>query len=310
MARLCLRLGAASLVLLFASAVLRGGEKLELRWRFQKDQVHKYQLTHRDERTVAVGAQKLTTTTDTTFGWQWTVQDVDDQGVATLEHKLTSLRLSSNGKDFEFEYDSGRANQSDDGYKKKLIQFLDQVRFAGNYRVRLRPDGTLAEVHGFTKAVRDANPETNVADFYALNLQDETFGWFLQQALGTLPGRPVPRDGRWQTTANGKFGELGRITGRIDFRLAKPVTVDDRPCEVVSWQGEQALDLDTRWLNQALRGPLQSKRLSGELIFDAKAGALRSSKADVELQGNLKWGDGQVDLRVSYRHTLELTRTP
>src|SRR5216684_3875449 len=100
------RLGAACLLLLLGAPALPAAEPIDLHWQLKKGQVLKYLLKHREVRTVTVGDEKFETTTATECDWQWTVQEVDDQGTATLELKLKGLRMTCNGKDFDFQYDS------------------------------------------------------------------------------------------------------------------------------------------------------------------------------------------------------------
>src|SRR5262249_22403866 len=144
----------AGLALLILPLATRADEAVELRWRFDKGQVHKYLLRHREVRTVAVADQKVATTTDAEDELQWTVKDVDDQGAATIEQKMTALRINSSGKDWDFAYDSSRGNEAAEEYKKKLIQFYDQLRYT-TYRLKLKADGTVAEVQGFDKLLNE-----------------------------------------------------------------------------------------------------------------------------------------------------------
>jgi hypothetical protein len=145
-------LSLASLVTLLVAAVpaARADDAVELRWRFKKGQVLKYRFQDHQQRTVAVGSEKLETTIDRDCEWQWKVEDVDAQGNATLEHKFTALKLRHVSKDFELEYDSSKSNDSIDDEKKKAIGLFDQIRL-GTYRVKLTADGRVTEVYGSTR---------------------------------------------------------------------------------------------------------------------------------------------------------------
>ena len=58
------------------------------------------------------GSGDYETTTDNEYDWQWTVTEIDDQGTATLEMKLNGLLVTSNGKDYEYRFDSSRASDA------------------------------------------------------------------------------------------------------------------------------------------------------------------------------------------------------
>src|SRR5262249_51052634 len=147
-----------SVLVVLLLSVPAAAEPVELRWQFKKGQALKYELRHREVRTVEIADQKLETTTTTEYEWTWTVQGVDDQGQQTLAHNVPALRVDSMGKDFNFRYDSAQGNSSQDEYQKKLIHFYDQLRF-GEYRIQLRPDGRVAGVTGFDKLLGEINAD-------------------------------------------------------------------------------------------------------------------------------------------------------
>ncbi len=302
---------AAVLVCFAAVLPAARAESAELRWQFKKDQVHKYQFKHREVRTVEIGDQKLETTTTTEYEWQWTVTDVDDQGVATLAHKFTGLRVESSGKDFEYRYDSAQAAQSQNDYGKKLNHFYDQLRF-GEYRVRLRPDGHFAGVTGFDKLLGEINADAVVLDFHVWNLRDDTFAWFLRLVFGTLPPKEATVGAKWESVADGRLGALGQLHGKTEYVLAKPEEEGGRTLQVVKFTGSQTLDMDTRWLNNPLRGPLKMTKLTGTMRFDAKANAVRSGSTQAELSGDLLFGNenNPAKMKLKLQHTLELEAKP
>jgi len=304
--------GLASLLLLLSPAFLHAAEKMELQWKFKKGQVHKYLLKHREVRTVVVGDQKFETTTASEYELQWTVNDIDDKGVAVLEQKLTALRVTSTSTSFEFQYNSARGNQTDDAYKKKLVNYYDQLRFAG-YRVRLKPDGRIVEVQGFDKVLGETGPDQDIANYHAINLHDGSFAWFLQQALGTLPEATVAGGGKWKVPVEGKLAEAGGLTGQVEFTLQeKPVQAGERTCQELRLTGAQALELDMKLFNNPLKGTLKTTKLAGAVRFDPKAGAVQNSEIQIEMSGDLKIGGGEkpAAFKVSFQHALELERKP
>jgi hypothetical protein len=302
----------ACLLLAVFPAALRADGPVELRWKFTKGQVSRYLLKHREVRTVAVGDHKFVTTTDVEYELQWTVEDVDDQGTATIEQKLTALRMSSSGKDGDFQYDSLRGNESTEDYKKKLIHFYDQLRFA-SYRLKVKADGTLAEVHGFDKLIGEignalTSTTFNVIDFEGLNLHDDSFGWFLQQLMGTLPRAAVAKGAQWNQPVQARLTNFGELTGRNEFTLGPPVKVGEHTAHEMQMKGTQSLDLTLRWVgNNTLRGKLETTRLTGTMRFDAPRGRLIGSEVQIDLKGDLKVGaNDKPVLEVSFQHSLAM----
>src|SRR5262249_9722065 len=157
-----------------------------------------------------------------------------------------------------------------------------------------------------------AGDKQQLLDFHGINLQDDAFGWFLQQTLPVLPKDSVKKGSKWKATADAKLAGIGQLTGQTDYTLEKGVTEEKRTVQEIRWKGEQTLDLDMKWLKNALNDKLKTKKLTGAGKFDAKVGAVQSSKVEAEITGELKLGnpDSPAILRVSFQHTLELEAKP
>src|SRR5262245_21563988 len=160
-------LSATLAVVLAASFPAVAADGVSLRWRFAKGQELKYLLRHKEVRTIEIGDHTFETTTTSEYDLQWTVVEVDERGTATLAQKLTALRVTISGKDFEFEYDSARGNQSDDEYKRKLIALYDQLRFA-DYQLEIEATGRVRRVQGFDRLLGEVADRSQQADFHAL----------------------------------------------------------------------------------------------------------------------------------------------
>lgn len=300
--------GSTALALLFTGVMASGAdEATDLRWRFRKGENLKYELKHREVRTVEIGDQKRTASTDMDWGLHWIVREVDDQGVATLGVKVTALRVRSEAMDFEFQYDSASGNSSDDDYKKQLIRFYDQIRFA-EYELKLPPAGRPVRVSGFDQLLTETAPEQNVVAFYGVNLRDATFAWFLQQVLGPLPGAAAKPGRKWEVPVDAKLPEFGQLSGRSLGSLGESKMVGGVPCQEIRVKGEQTLDTDMKWLNAPLRGSLKTTKMEAKLLLDPKKGRILTGEASIHLQGDLKFGAGDDAglMKVRYEHTLEL----
>jgi hypothetical protein len=284
------------------SSALATQERDKPRWDFQKDRVLKYVFKQKEVRTVEIGDQTLTATTVHEFAWRWTVQEVDERG-ALIELKFEKLRATVTGKDFDFAYESGKANESADPLKKKLITFYDQVAF-GTFRLRVERRGVVSEVKGFTKLCEDlGEPET--ADMFGMSLRDGMLDWFLQQAMGVLPEvLPSSRDDRWKQSIERRF-EQGQMSGFDDYALVE----HGKDALTTRHQGQYTLDVDMKWSGLSLRGPLKTSKVEGRHVWDARQRNLGSGEAKIFSDGSLKLNnDGDMKLR--YEHTVELTRQP
>jgi hypothetical protein len=305
-----LSLASLVMLLLATGTTARAEDAVELRWRFKKGQVLKYRFQDHQERTVAVGTEKLETTIDRDYEWQWKVEDVDARGTATLEHKFTALKLRHVSKDFELEYDSSKTNEAIDDEKKKAIALFDQIRL-GTYRVKLTADGRVAEVFGFDK-VMDETAAGKAGDLFAVHLRDGAFGWLLQRLVTPLPAKRVEAGAKWTKAAPESIPGFGKLRGETETTLGKQANVGDVACRELTTKGGHSLDLDMTWIDSSLRGTLKAEKISGKAIFDPMAGSVRQGTADVELGGELELtlGNSPLKLTVAYKHRLELEQKP
>lgn len=298
-------------LLLAMPSPARCEDAVELRWRFTQGQVLKYRFRDYQERTVAVGTEKLETTMEWDYEWEWKVQEVGPDGDATLEHRFTALKLRHSSKDFELEYDSSRANDSLDDDKKNAMQFFDQLRLS-TYRVKLGADGRIAEVYGLDKLIGETTAGSNTAEFHAVHLHDASFAWLVQQTLGSLPAKAVTAGATWKTTAPESLIGLGTLKGHTEIALGKPMKIGASDCRELEGKGSHTLDLDMKFGTGNFTGPLKTQKMSSKVLFDPKAGIVRRSDAEVELGGDLKLNlnGNAIDVKVSYRHRLELELKP
>lgn len=311
MNRFLVRLGLAGLLLAAVLPRLGAADPVELRWQFKKGQVFKYLLKHHEVRTIEVGDQKFETTTDNEYDWQWTVTEIDEKGTASLELKLQGLRVTSNGKDYEYRYDSGRANEATEELQKNTLHYHDQLRFA-NYRLRLKVDGRVAEVYGLDKVQEETTAGTPVAMLSGYHLRDDSFAWFLQLLVGALPEKPVAEGAKWKLPAPAKLKGLGNLNGQLEFSLDKPSAVGDSPCQQVRLGGACTLELDMKAADSALQGTLKTNKVEGTVLFDSKSGMVRKGEAQIDFAGDLKLGIGEqpLVLKTGFKNKLELEAKP
>src|SRR5262245_4321768 len=302
---------AAACLLLLIAPGLRAADTVDLRWQLQKGQVLKYFVKHHEVRLTEVVDQKFETTTNVEYEWQLTVKDVDAAGAASVELKRNALRVEANGKEFAFRYDSSRGNDAEDKYGKDLKNFYDQMRFAA-YRLQLKPDGRVAEVYGFDKLLGETTAGTQVAEFNAYWLHDDSFAWFLQVALGVLPEKGAKRDARWKFPATAKFKDVGESSGELEFTLDKPATAGGRTLEQIKMTGRHAVELNMPFGNSTISGKLATGKLSGVVRFDGKTGLVEGGEYAADYAGELKFGTGDqpLILKVTLRNEVTLERKP
>jgi hypothetical protein len=292
------------LLAFFTAHAQAADDAVMLRWQFRKGEFYQFRLRHREVRNVSVADQKLEATTDSDYEWRWTVRAVE-KDVAILDLELKSARVTSNGAQaFEFQYDSTAPARFDDEYRKKLAQIYDQLRVT-KLRLEMKPNGQIVKLEGLDKLLSDLEVG-QVNDFHGINLRDATFGWFLQQALGVLPDAGVAPGATWKTPYKAKIGDLADWTAETECTLDKPRKDGDRELAVIGCKGKQSFAVDMKWLNNELKGMLETSRSEGTFQFDAKAGRLHKSEMRIDYAGDLKLGENKTVFKFQFRHILEV----
>jgi tRNA A-37 threonylcarbamoyl transferase component Bud32 len=265
----------------------RAAAERELRWRFQRGDSFKY--LHKDHEEWDIGDFK--TTSDLEFDWLWTVKEVDGKGIATIEATLAGLRVAIKGgaRNVNVQYDSVKDQDAPAGNEKE-VGYAHRLRRA-TFHLRLDPKGRVAEFHGIDKVIEPETGGLNAAASVATPLSDDTFAWYLQQALGELPEAGADDGAEWRLPVKRWLHGIGEVSGEMTFRLQPPRHPADPPfCRRLRVMGSHTLNLKLgpeRLGQESLSGILKINTLEGAVFFDTKAKALHSSKLELEMGGEV-----------------------
>lgn len=236
-------------------------------WRFQwqPNQV----LTYRADQVTTVAevaeGKKTETTSKLTTVKRWNTQSVDEQGTATLQLSLVSLRMEMTRPSGEvLLFDSGHPDQSDPQLKEQLGKFIGQPLGS----VRMTAKGKVLAVKDFqTKSALAFEAEP---PFVVVFPAEEGFqsSWERAYKITLEP----PQGTGEQYDAVQKYVCTAVAGGKATLSLAT----------ILKATPENATE----------QLPLLQKQPEGEIVFDYQAGALHSARLQIDKEVKNQQGEG------------------
>ncbi len=204
-------------ILIAGAAVLLAlqQERVELRWKFEKGQLHRFRVTQKtqmDGGVVQVEQQMATT-------YSHAVTDVDGKGGATLRVKYEAVAIKASGIQ-EQEYDSEKDKQPPDDPTMKMMARLVGQEFT----LKMTPWGRVTEVTGFdkildhmTKDLADDNPM--MKQMLKQMFSDDSTKSMMQQMYTPLPETPVRPGESWSHDFTMQLPMVGKAKLTIQSKL-------------------------------------------------------------------------------------------
>ena len=254
----CLSLTVAA-ALLAAATVSAQTTPAKFHW--QVGQVLNYKVEQTTNESEMVGGNKLESTMKLSEVKRWQVLAVDASGIATVQQSLTSLRIEKTDAGSTVVFDSAHPDKSDPGMNEQLKKYVGTPLAT----LRVDPQGKVVEVKEskYAPASRYENelPFSIIlppAGVQAGQSWQRTYQVTLEPPLGTNEKCPAVQKYTCKTVAD------GAATIAVTTELKAPP--------------EAAAD----------RAALVQFLPEGEIVFDLKAGRLRSAslRIDKELKGH------------------------
>jgi hypothetical protein len=220
----------------------------QVRFGWQAGSTLHYRFEHATEVAEQVGDTKASSATKLTGVKRWQVQDVDAQGVATLQMSMSALRYeikTSSGDTLTF--DSAQPDQSSPDLREQLSKYVGTPLVI----LKIDPQGKVLEVqkcafgsaHGF-----EAQPPFLIhlppSGLQAQQTWQRHYQLTLEPPHGT--GQKVPAEQRYLC----KSVDGARATIALTTALAKPPANAAERVPLLQWlpEGDVIFDLRTGWM--------------------------------------------------------------
>jgi hypothetical protein len=299
---------AAVVVVLPASA-----QDADLKWDLKK-YVKKpfYQtMTTETKQTMKVQGSDVVQEQNQTFYFKWTVKEVDEKKkTATVEQEIVGLNMTINIGGSKISYDS--ANDQAAGGANPLSKFFEALKSA-KFTLTLDTEKmTVSKIDGqkeFVTKLVDANPQ--MKPLLEKILSDKALREMSEPIFSALPGTKKKKGETWDRTAKLDMGPIGEYETKYKYTYEGPNKDKD---ELIKVKTTLAYTPPPKDAGQGLPFKIKEASLkgedgTGEIVFDPKAGWVKSLTMNQSLKGDLVIEIGQQSTKVELNQTQKTTVT-
>lgn len=239
-------------------------EKVTLRWKFEKGQVLRYEMTQTSQTDV----NGMEMSQEMLFGYTMEVVAVDDQGEAELKTTYDRVKFKMSGM-MESDYDSDRDGEPADAMTRMMAAFAGKT-----FTMRMDVRGKIRKVEGMEKILEEMTktmeeegiPTETIKQMF----DDERMGSMMQSGFALLPEDAVGKGDSWESEESPELPMWGKMKQKNRFAF-KEVRAEGR---------EAVLDLDQKTEMESGGGMMEMKEMTGkfEVVWGVEEGRMRSYK--------------------------------
>jgi hypothetical protein len=258
--------------------------KVELRWKFEKNQPLYQEMTSKTSQFMKVMGMEVNQTQEQTFYFSWTLKDVDKDNNMTLVQRIEGVKLKIDIAGNPITFDSNNPSSAN----TSLAEFFKQL-VGAEFRLTVDKDMKVTKVEGreeFLKKLGQANQSMEPLLKQVLN--DEALKQMADPSFGILPGKPVGKGDTWTRDTKLALGPIGTYKNTYKY------TVESIENGIVKIKVESTLTYEPpAQPGQGLPFQIKSAKLSskdagGTIVFDANKGRMDSQEMKVKLEGELE----------------------
>jgi len=289
-------------------------EEGNLAWRFKKDQVFYQTMKTDTNQTMKVQGTDVVQNQSQTFFFEWKVTDVKGDDV-TLEQKITGLKMTIDIGGSKISYDSTQ-KQEGGATTNPLNKFFESLSdsktvFKVTWNTKEMKVKDITGHEEFVKKLSEANPQMKPLLERILSkkaLQDMS-----EPIFAALPGGKKTKGNEWTRDTSLDMGPIGSYTTKYTYTYGEP-DKDKNEKITVKTDLKYKAPADDKAGNLPFRiksATLEGKDGTGEVLFDPKAGWVKSYKVSQRLVGKLDIEIGQQTTAVDLdqKQTTEITTT-
>lgn len=268
-----------------------------LRWKFEKDQVLRYEFTQKNEIKVKAEGQEFTSKNDLTVTLKWTVKDVTTDGTADIVMLMERVQAIVEAGPQKIQYDS-KAEKQDEGATKPFHDIYS-VAIGREFKLKLDSRGQVLESkvpEKLTTALQ-ASPFAAIADGGSF-LSDKGLKNVFAQVVPVLPEKAVSKGDSW--------------SGSIELPvqpLKLSLTHKDTLADISGDTAKITSVLDTTIKpdpSTPITLEMKSQKGNGTVMLDTKAGRITTSSILQSINLGLKIMDKSIDQSVTIDAQLKL----
>lgn len=273
-----------------------------LRWKFEKDQHYAVHCTQQTEVETSVNNKPRRAYLEMTMDLDCQIDEVDDQGMATIAQSFTRLQLKSTAPDTDpVIYDSASAGKPTGAAREVAAGIAPLI--GAKFIVTMNPRGDAVKVTlpDETQRVVDALPEGNQLKQL---LSAKGLSNLFRLGGGQLPAGEVKPGDSWPADSETAtpYGTL-KQTGTFTYASAQ----DEATRKLAKIELASSAKLEPKADAQAKLN-VQEQTLAGTLLFDVEAGHVVSSETKLASKSVRPFRDTQIQVKISSATKLDITR--
>ncbi len=282
--------GIAGLCFTAFAAQARADEPL--RWKFETGERLGYNVVQ--EMTISnveQGAEKLQSKTRQQLDVAWQVKEIEGGGNGVIVVEFERIRSEMTLPSGHLEYDSGK--EGPPAGMAAINAPLYAALVKSPVEIVLSPAGEIQSV-SLPDAVQAGLKRVQTAAALGDLAQPATFQALFMPAFPQLPAKPVEPGFKWSIKSKADLGEGGKQTIETDYQYDGTKEIDGATCAVI--RVTRTIGFEPGQTSQ--RG-VKEQSSEGQIVFDARAGRLRSATLIYRATVAVKYGKQELDQKLN-----------
>jgi hypothetical protein len=285
------------------------GEKVELKWKFEKDKPFYQEMTTKTQQDMKVMGMEVKQAQDQTFYFSWQFKEEDKEKNTVVAQKIEGVKLTINVAGNPITFDSTIPSSQNTA----LTEFF-RALVGSEFRLALDKDNKVVKIEGreeFLKKLTSANQQMEA--LLKSILTEEALKQMADPTFGVTPTGPKAKGESWEKESTLNLGPIGSYKCKYAYKYEGQ---DDKNKDLAKISVETVLTYQPPSTETNVQLPfrikeanLKSKNGKGTIYFDVKKGRLEKSEQKIELDGKLTIEIAGMTTDVTLTQTQETTIT-
>jgi len=281
----------------------KGGDKVTLKWKFEKDKVFFQKMTTKTVQTMKVMGNDVNQTQNQTFYFSYKPIDVKDDKVE-IEQTIIGVAMDIEIGGSKISYDSTKETTANNPLGE-FFKALKDTKFTVIYNPK---EVKIEDVKGraeFIGKLTAANPQ--MKQLLETILSDAALKEMAEPTFAVVPKGEVSKGESWKRTSKLDMGPIGTYENVYTYTSEGPQGDKQKiKVDVALNYAEPKSPAGQGGLPFVIKGAkLTSKSTGGEILFDSTKGRLDRSSLKLQLDGDLKIEIGGQTTDVKLSQTQE-----
>ncbi|MBI1918425.1 MAG: hypothetical protein HYS12_27355 [Planctomycetes bacterium] len=276
---------------LLLAAIVAGpalSQEATLEWKFAKDKPFYQTMTTTTTQNMTVTGTKVEQKQEQTFHFEWKPIKIDKDKV-TLEQKIIGLKMNIDIGGSKIAYDSTapQANPNQNNPLNKFFEALKDAAFTITLDTKETKVTNLEGHEKFVTKLIENNPQ--MKPLLEKILSKEALKDMAEPMFAALPGKKQKKNDTWPRKSTLDMGPIGKYETTYTYTYAGPDKDKNEKIDVktdLKYTPPEAKE--TQGLPFRIKdASLTAKDSTGTIVYDPKAGWVKSSDMKMTLTGTL-----------------------